>query len=207
MPRSRLPGTVRAIRPAQVFRMRPAFRAVLLLAIASLLASCATLGAVSAWLNGEAAFTAPQLQRSMDRRFPRTFDRLGGLVSVTMANPRLSIPAGGSRLRLDFDLAVGALGGDARTGGHLALASGLRYDAGTRGLHLDNPELLDFALPGAGSLLPGGARGVVNSLLAEYARSEPVYQLDAELLAKLPAGRRVGDVAIERGLVVVHLDR
>ena len=172
-----------------------------------LVAACSTVGALSAWLNDEVALTPAQLQRSLDRRFPRTFDKLGGLVSVTMANPRLSIPPGDSRLRLEFDLGMGALGGEGATTGRLALASGLRYDAGTQGLHLDQPELLQFDLPGSGSLLKGGARGIVNSLLAEYARSEPVYVLDPDLLEKLPAGERIGSVGIERGVVLVRLDR
>lgn len=178
----------------------------LLLALISL-AGCSTLGSVSAWLNGEVAVTPQQLQRSLDRRFPRTFDKLGGLVTVTLADPRLSIPQGDSRLRLAFDVGLGALGSHGATSGHLVLASGLRYDTATQGLHLDNPELLQFEVPGSGELLKGGARGVVNSLLADYARQEPVYRLDEDLLAKLPAGRSIGNVAIDRGTVVVHLDR
>jgi hypothetical protein len=175
--------------------------------LALLVAGCSTVGALSAWINDQVAVTPSQLQRSLDRRFPRTFDKLGGLVSVTMANPRLSIPPGDTRLRLEFDLGMGALGSEGATTGHLALASGLRYDPGTQGLHLDEPELLRFDLPGSGSLLKGGARGIVNSLLAEYARSEPVYELDPDLLDKLPAGKRIGSVGIERGMVLVRLDR
>ncbi|TWT18583.1 DUF1439 domain-containing protein [Luteimonas marina] len=174
---------------------------------ALLLAGCSTIGAMSAWLNDQVAFTSPQLQRYVDRRFPRSFDKLGGLVSVTLANPRLTIPPGDSRLRLEFDLGLGALGGEGATTGHLALASGLRYEPATQGLHLDAPELLQFEVPGSGELLRGGSRAIVNSLLAEYARSEPVYRLDDDLLAKLPAGKRIGTVGIERGVVVVHLDR
>lgn len=171
------------------------------------LAACSTLGAVSAWLNDRVSFAPSQLQRHLDDRFPRTFDKLGGLVSVTLDNPRLSIPPGEDRLRLEFDVGLGALGGRGEPGGHLALASGLRYDAGTQGLHLDAPELLQFDLPGSGALLKGGARGIVNSLLAKIARTEPVYRLDPDLLSKLPAGSRIGTVGIERGAVVVHLDR
>jgi hypothetical protein len=188
--------------------MHPALRTPVVAAlVAMLVAACSTLGVVSAWLNDQVAFTAPQLQRSLDNRFPRTFDKLGGLVSITMVNPRLSIPAGDSRLRLDFDLAMGALGGSGAPTGHLSLASGLRYEPATQGLHLDDPELLQFDLPNTGSLLQGGARGIVNSLLAEYARSEPVYRLDDDLLARLPAGKRIGNVGMDRGVVVVHLDR
>ncbi|MDQ3230068.1 MAG: DUF1439 domain-containing protein [Pseudomonadota bacterium] len=189
--------------------MRTAARVFFLTSMALLITACSTLGVVSTWLNNQVAFTSPQLQRYIDRRFPRTFDKLGGLVSITLTNPRLSIPSGDSRLHLSFDLGIDGLGGLAGSGepvGHLALASGLRYDGGTQGLHLDNPELLQFDLPGTGSLLKGGARGIVNSLLAEYARSEPVYQLDPDLMNKLPAGRRIDRVAIDNGLVHVHLN-
>ena len=189
--------------------MRTAARVFFLATMASLIAACSTLGAVSAWFNNQVGFTAPQLQRYVDRRFPRTFDKLGGLVSITLTNPRLSIPSGDSRLHLSFDMGIGGLGGLAGSGaptGHLALASGLRYDGGTQGLHLDNPELLQFDLPGAGSLLKGGARGIVNSLLPEYARGEPVYQLEPGLLNKLPAGKRIDRVAIDNGLVHVQLN-
>lgn len=115
--------------------MRFALRASVVAVLVAVVAACSTLGVVTAWLNDQVAFTAPQLQRSLDKRFPRTFDKLGGLVSVTMVNPRLSI------------------------------------------LH------------------------------AEYARTEPVYRLDPGLLARLPASRRISDVGIARGVVVVHLDR
>lgn len=186
--------------------MRAPARVFFISTIALLIAACSTLGVVSAWLNNQVAFTSPQLQRYIDKRFPRTFDKLGGLVSVTLTNPRLSIPSGDSRLRLEFDMGIGGLGGTGAPTGHLALASGLRYDGGTQGLHLDNPELLQFDLPGTGSLLKGGARGIVNSLLAEYARSEPVYRLDADLLNKLPAGKRIDRVAIDNGVVNVHLN-
>lgn len=185
----------------------PRVACLLLPALLSLLAACSTLGAMSAWLDDQVAFTPAQLQRYVDRRFPRSFDKLGGLVTVTLANPRVSIPPGDTRVRMEFDLGLGALGGEGATTGRLALASGLRYDAATQGLHLDAPELLQFEVPGSGELLRGGARGIVNSLLAEYARSEPVYRLDDDLLAKLPAGRRIGEVGIERGVVVVHLER
>lgn len=186
---------------------RPATSVLLLSTLLTLIAGCATMGAVSAWLNDRVAFAPPQLQRYLDHRFPRSFDKLGGLVTVTLDNPRLTIPAGDSRLRLDFDVGLGALGSQDATTGRFALASGLRYEPATQGLHLDNPELLQFELPGSGELMRGGSRAIVNSLLAEFARSEPVYRLDDDLLSKLPAGKRIGNVDIERSAIVVHLDR
>jgi hypothetical protein len=183
----------------------PAFRTVFAAFLALALAACSTIGAMSAWLDDQVSFGAPQLQRYVDQRFPRDFDKLGGLVSITLANPRLSLPPGERRLRLEFDMGIGALGGQGVPNGHLALSSALRYDAATQGLHLVDPELLQFDLPGAGSLLKGGARGIVNSLLAEYARSEPVYRLEPDLIEKLPAGKRIGAVDIANGRVIVRL--
>src|SRR5687768_13154164 len=45
--------------------------------LALLVAACSTVGALSAWLNDQVAVTPSRLQRSLDRRFPRTFDKLG----------------------------------------------------------------------------------------------------------------------------------
>lgn len=182
------------------------FRLPALALLLACVTACTSIGVVSAWLNDQVAFTAPQLQRQLDNRFPRSFDKLGGIVSVTLDNPRISLPTGDDRLRLDFDLTLDGLGSDARPG-HLALVSGLRYEPSTRGLHLENPELLQFDLPGSNSLLRGGARGVVNSLLAEYARSEPVYRIDDDLLSRLPSGRHIGNVEVKDARVVVHLAR
>ena len=188
--------------PMRIFR-----NLLLALGLLAGVAGCSTMGALSAWFNDSVSFTPAQLQRSLDKRFPRDFDKLGGLVQVTLSNPRLSIPPGDTRLRLEFDVGMGALGGSGAPTGHIALASGLRYDPATQGLHLVDPDLQQFDLPGSGALLKGGARGMVNSLLAEYARSEPIYRLDPGLLAKLPAGKHIGNVGIGNGLVMVHLDR
>lgn len=171
------------------------------------LSACTTLDTVSGWLSNRVSFTAPQLQRHLDNSFPRDFDKLGGLVSATLSHPRLSIPAGDNRLRLDFDIKVNALGARDITQGHFALASGLRYDPATQGLHLRDPELLSIDVPNAGTLLKGGTRELLNSVLVEYAKEEPVYRLDSDLLRKLPSGKRIGSTEIENGLVVVRLDR
>ena len=45
------------------------------------LAGCQTVNTLSGWLGNKVAFTEPQLQRHLDRSFPREFDKLGGLVS------------------------------------------------------------------------------------------------------------------------------
>lgn len=188
--------------------MARVLRFPLLLACAVvLLGACSTLGLVGALLGDRIAFTAPQLQQQLDRRFPRDYDKLGGLVTLSVLHPRLSIPTGSSRLRLDFDVGIGAPGRDSRTpAGHLAVASGLRWDPSTRGLHLDAPSIESLQLPGVGETLSPAARDLVDRWLSDYAAREPVYRFDDSLLQRLQS-RSIGATTIEDGLVVVHLDQ
>jgi hypothetical protein len=172
-----------------------------------LLAACSTLGAVGALLGNQVTFTAPQLQRQLDDRFPREYDKLGGLVTLALLNPRLSIPEGSSRLQLDFDIGVGGFGRDPRVpAGHFALRSGLRFDPGTRGLHLDQPALAGVEVPALGGRMNDRVRDALNRWLADYARDEPVYRLDDSLLGRI-AGRRIGRTVIDNGVVTLHLDQ
>jgi hypothetical protein len=170
------------------------------------LAGCEAMNAVSGYLGSQIAFTTPQLQRHLNSSFPREFDKLGGLVSATLSNPQLTIPPGDDRLRLGFDIGVRALGAGEVSKGRFALTSRLRYDPATRGLHLLNPEIVDVEVPGSGSLKESGTRELINAVLAEYANQEPVYRIDADVLNRLPADKRIGATLIEDGRVVIKLD-
>ena len=173
-------------------------------ACALLLVACSNLGAIAAMLGNELNFTAPQLQAQLDRRFPRDYKKLDGLVTLRIVHPRLSIPANSHRLRLDFDVGVGALGRAAAPSGHMAIASGLRFDAGTHGLHLDQPTLESADFPGLGGAMNATGRELVNRWLDDYARNEPVYQFDNSLVERIGA-RRIDSTTITNGQVVVHL--
>lgn len=180
-----------------------AFAAVACTAL--LLAACSNLGVVAAMLGNQFAFTAPQLQAQLDRRFPRDYAKLDGMVTLRIVNPRLSIPADGHRLRLDFDVGVGALGREpGAPSGHMAVASGLRFDAGTHGLHLDQPTLESANFPGLGGMMNATGRELANRWLDDYARNEPVYQFDDSLVEHIGA-RRIDSTMIDNGQVVVHL--
>ena len=180
---------------------------LLALVSAGLLAGCAALGVVSGLLGNQVVFTPSQLQGFLDDRFPREYEKLGGLVSLHVRNPRLSIPSGSRRLRLDFDVGVDTPGNDGNPAfGHLALTSGLRFDPGTRGLHLDAPSIASLQLPEAGFALGATGRELVDRWLADYAEREPVYRFDDSLLQRLQS-RRIGATTIDDGRVVVHLDQ
>ena len=87
--------------------MSPRFRplaSTVLLGLLLLLAGCGTMNAVTGFFGDQLSFTEPQLQKRLDRSFPREFDKLGGLVSATLSHPRLSLAGGDDRLRLGFDI-------------------------------------------------------------------------------------------------------
>ena len=177
---------------------------VLLLVFTGMLAACSGLGP-SVLLGRDISFTAPQLQSQLDRKFPRDYKKLGGLVTVSLLNPRLSLPGGG-RLQLDFDIGIAGMGNTSRNpSGHFTLESGLRFDPGTRGLHLDNPEIVSVDVPALGGVMNDSARGMLNSWLLDYAREEPVYRLDDSTFGRI-ASRRIEHVNIDSGLITLQLD-
>lgn len=178
--------------------------ALLVLAFAGMLAACSSIG-TAALFGRDLSFTAPQLQAQLDRKFPRDYRKLGGLVSLSLLNPRLSLPGGG-RLLLEFDLGIGALGNASRKpSGHFALESGLRFDPGTRGLHLDDPEIVSVDVPALGGVMNDPTRAALNSWLLDYAREEPVYRLDDSSIGRI-ASHRIERIDIDSGLITLRMD-
>jgi hypothetical protein len=174
---------------------------LVLLAASGLLAACATLQTVAGLLNNQLVLGPSQLQAQLDRRFPRDYDQ--GMVTLILLNPRLSIPAGDNRLRLDMDIGFRGLGSDGSSPvGRFAVASGIRFDAATRGLHLADPSLEAIEIPRLGGALNSTGRDLVNRWLRDYARDEPVYTLD-DVYARLRPGQTVTSTTIANGRVVV----
>lgn len=175
------------------------------LLLAALLAGCSGLGMLGGLVGNQIRITPSMLQQQLDRKFPRDYDKLGGLVSVTLANPRVGISAGGRQLDLAFDYGIGALGSSGTPSGHFSLTTGLRYDPATRGLHFDQPRLGTLVAPGGGMLAEGAARALIDRWLADYAEREPVYRFDEDLIDRIGA-RRIETATIQDGAVVVRLE-
>lgn len=170
------------------------------------LVGCSSLGALGALLGDQITITPSQIQQQLDRKFPRDYDKLGGLVSVTLAHPRVGIAVGGRQLELAFDYGIGALGSSGAPTGHFSLTTGLRYDPSTRGLHFDQPRLGTLVAPGGGMLGEGATRVLIDRLLADYAEREPVYRFDDSLVDRIGA-RRIDAATIENDAVVVYLEQ
>ena len=190
----------------------PVSRRRFLLASATLVLSasligCAALDTAQALLGNQVAFSAAQLQTYLDRQYPRDYPQFGGLATLRVMNPRVAIPKTETRLHLDFDVGSDGLGLDGDSpAGHLALTSGLRYDARTSALYLDEPELESAELPVLGNRMNATGREFINGWLRDYARSEPVYRLDPDIKGKL-GERRIAGTLVQDGRVVIKLDR
>jgi hypothetical protein len=178
-----------------VARMRTALVAMALV-VASVTAA--------AWAQGKPsntlAVTAQQVQGYLQAEFPRDFDALGGLVSMTASNPQLTIPRNGERVQMQFDASS-----NGKALGRVWLSSGLRYDPQKMALFLDVPTV-DRVVPTNGSELRDRDRQLVSLFLQDYADSEPLYQMDPKLLANF-GDVRVESASIENGQIVVHFNQ
>ncbi|KAB7771986.1 DUF1439 domain-containing protein [Xanthomonas maliensis] len=148
---------------------------------------------------------AEDVQQYLGGHFPQTHDALGGLIALTVSDPKLSLPPG-DRLKMAFDLAVGSAGGAPAPLGNVTLTSGLRYDTAKQGFYLDQPTIDDFRPVNAGARLDHSTRQLLNAWLADYARKEPIYRIDPKIAAVLGAVQ-VQSVAVQDGRVAVTFNQ
>jgi hypothetical protein len=190
-----------------IARRRTLLRAALLLATTATLAGCASLDTAKAVLLNQVSFTPAQLQAHLDKHYPRQYDQLGGLVTLSVMSPKVAIPPDSTRLHLDFDIGIEGLGlRSDRPAGHIALTSGLRYDPRSNALYMEEPTLESAELPLLGSRMNATGRDLINGWLRDYARAEPVYRLDPDMQKKL-GERRIAGTLIRNERVVIELDR
>ena len=156
--------------------------------------------------DNELSVTAPQVQQYLDTAFPREFDALGGMFTLTARDPTLTIPDSGQRLQLAFSASASSSGGEDTPVGRVHMSSGLRYDAQSNALYLDQPTLDDVQPASSGQRIDEQTRLLLNLWLSDYARKEPLYQLDPGMVAQLGT-LKVESTRIEDGKIVVRLNQ
>ena len=186
------------------FRLRHAF--VLMLATL-MLGGCASMGTLSAWMRGEVILTQDDLQRRLERRFPRDFKLMDDTVTLTLSQPQATLPRDPDQLILVFDMQLKTPALRSQPRGQFALASGLRYDPATYSLYLHEPSLVALDLPLTSQLQGERLKAAGNALLADYARNQPVYQLTERQKQQIPRGRSIDSVDIENGRIVIRVSR
>lgn len=169
----------------------------LLLASSSLVAKAA---------DNEFSIAAPQIQQHLEAAFPRQYEALGGLFTLTARDPQISIPPTGQRLQLAFSASASSSGGADTPVGRIHLSSGLRYDPASYALYLDQPTVDEVQPASAGHRVDEQTRLLLNLWLADYARKEPLYQLEPAMVATL-GGLQVESARIDNGKVVVRFNQ
>ena len=169
----------------------------LLLASASAMAQAPT---------NEISVATPQVQQYLDSAFPREYEALGGLFTLTARDPKLTIPATGDRLLMAFSASAASAGGSDTPVGRIEMSSGLRYDPQDNALYLDQPTVDDVQPASSGQRVDEQTRVLLNLWLTDYARKEPLYKLDPALVANL-GGVKVESARIENGHIVVRFNQ
>lgn len=178
-----------------------------LIAAAIPLSGCSVLNTAGVLLGHQISISASQLQDYIDGHYPRTYEPLGGLITLSVMNPEIALPQDSTRLHLDFDVGIDGLGMHSdKPLGHVAVTSGLRYDARSTALYLEEPELESAELPLIGDRMNATGRGLINDWLRDYARNEPVYRLEQSTLDQL-GPHRVAGTLIRNGRIVIELDK
>ncbi|MGV1108808.1 DUF1439 domain-containing protein [Xanthomonas translucens] len=180
----------------------PTLRTVALLAF---LAAAAQLQAEPMIQGKQVSVGAADVQQYLDGSFPQTHKALGGLVKMTIRDPKLSLPPG-NRLKMQFDLSMATGGGAPTPLGTVLLTSGLRYEQQRQSFHLQSPTIDDFRPAASGGKLDANTRELLNVWLDDYARKEPIYKLDPALAAVM-GNVQIESAAVENGKLVVHLNQ
>ena len=155
--------------------------------------------------SNELTVATPQVQQYLDSAFPREYDALGGLFTLTARDPKLTIPPSGERLLMSFSASAASSGGADTPVGRIEMSSGLRFDPQDNALYLDQPTV-DNVKPASGQRVDEQTRVLLNLWLADYARKEPLYKLDPALVATLGTVK-VESAGIENGHIVVRFNQ
>ncbi|HET6784269.1 MAG TPA: DUF1439 domain-containing protein [Pseudoxanthomonas sp.] len=156
--------------------------------------------------SNEINVAAPQVQQYLDSAFPREYEALGGLFTLTARDPKLTIPAAGERLLMAFSASASSAGGSDTPVGRIEMSSGLRYDPQDYALYLDQPTVDDVQPASPGQRVDEQTRVLLNLWLADYARKEPLYKIDPALLANF-GSVKVESARIENGHIVVRFNQ
>ena len=159
------------------------------------------------FMRGEFIVSEADVQRRLERRFPRDFKLKDDTLAVTVGNPRATLPPGETHLHLAFDMLLNVPGLRRQPQGHFALVSGLRYDPVTYSLYLHEPVLTALDLPLGATLQGEQLKAMSNELLADYARNVPVYTLSEHRRNDIPMGRSIDAVDIENGRIIIRVSR
>lgn len=152
------------------------YKSLLLIVFALLLSSCASL------IPSEHLIPQQQLAETVQKQFPLRWDKGGGLLSITIEVPTLTLISARNRLGLGgrFTAHVPLIDIE----GDFACSGGLQYNPGQRAVYLRDISLDAFHLK-QGRNLADVLRAEISRLMNSYAASHPVYRFKPDELEVL----------------------
>jgi len=160
-------------------------------AVAAVLVACMPTG----WTGDGYTFSRGQMQEALARKFPFQ-RRFLGFFDVTLTNPQITLDPARNRIAIQADAQVQSGLFRQPLTGPLAVSSGLHYDAATRSIRLDQPNVDRFDLQnvpgGVGPQISAIGSLIAGQLLNDYA----VYTFKPEQL-------KVAGIAVEPGTITV----
>jgi len=144
-------------------------------------------------------FSRSQLQAALERKFPFNHRYLE-LFDIQLANPQLQLDAQNNRVSLQFDATIdNRLFFRQPLTGRFALDSGLRYDAPSRSVVLDDPQVRQFDVQGMPAQYSRQLNALGGILAEQFLEGYPLYTFKPEQL-------RVAGASVEPGTITVLPD-
>ena len=148
---------------------------------ALLLAGCSSL----LFRSGEIRITADELTRKMERRFPLE-KSVGGLLNVTLAQPRVELNAEESRLSTSFEVIVKLLSGKS-VSGSLKISGRPEYVAASRSLFLREARVERLHMDNMPDALSAGLAKEASKVARDLLEDKALYVFKPEEFTKYGA--------------------
>lgn len=175
-------------------RRRFCFKAAGVLALpaaAAALSGCAGLGFPLSM-----HFSESELNDLLTRQFPQT-QRVAELVDVDVTSPRLWLIPDRNRVGASFQVSAAERLFGKGLQGHMALDSGLRFDAGEAALKLSQVRVQQFQVDAGGSSLPLSGQRIATLLAERLLEDLAIYRMKPEVADRMHAlGFRNASIAI-----------
>jgi hypothetical protein len=189
---------------ALLARRRPLLRAALAASLLPMLCLAARPARAGLdLLRNEFTATRDELQAELARRFPIT-RRYGDLASVSLHDPRLALDGNANRATLASRLViVSPLLRASSVGGQAAVSSGLRWDAASLSVRLQDPRAEQLRLDGLGGSEAQNLERIAATVVQEALQGYPLHTLRQE---DLRFGLKVQAITIGADAIKVQFE-
>ncbi len=154
----------------------------------------------------EYRFTEPQLQEKLGARLPLTRTYLF-IFDVTLDGPRVDLVEGSDRVAAGIDIILNIKLGDSGVplAGAVDISGAIDYQPETGEFFLTDPVIEALRIQGVPERYADQSRSVIESALAEYYKTRPIWSLEGTDAAKMAGRLLLKDVTVEDEELVVTL--